>query len=84
MYKKVTWGEDTIVSKHGNKAGTSAGTILSSKSAERSAKHLMAPCTKIFLKNKVKQHEENTANTVTIKKQKKVCHNRYQSCFCLI
>jgi hypothetical protein len=35
-----------IVSKHGNKIGTSAGTVLSSMSPETRAKHLRAPCTK--------------------------------------
>ena len=34
-----------MVSKHGNKTGTNVGTTLSSKSPERRAKHLKAPCT---------------------------------------
>ena len=46
---KLTSEDETIVSKHGNKTGTSAGTVLSSKSPERRAKHLRAPCTRKVL-----------------------------------
>lgn len=36
-----------MVCKHGNKTGTILGTILSSMSDVRRAKHLKAPCTAV-------------------------------------
>ena len=40
-----------MVSRHGNKTGINVGTTLSSKSPERRAKHLKAPCTTDLRKN---------------------------------
>jgi hypothetical protein len=47
IYKVITCGEDTMVSKLGKRAGINVGTVLSSKSAERRTKHFIAPWTRI-------------------------------------
>lgn len=44
-HNRLTWGDDTIVYRHGNRTGTSVGATVSSKSDDRSAKHLRAPLT---------------------------------------
>lgn len=43
--KSLTWGEDIIICKYGNRVGTNFGTRVSSRSSERRAKHLKAPRT---------------------------------------
>lgn len=41
----LTWGDEMIVYKHGNRTGTNWGTNLSSKSSDIRARHFRAPRT---------------------------------------
>lgn len=41
----LTWGDEMIVYKHGNRTGTNSGTNLSSKSSDIRARHFRAPRT---------------------------------------